>query len=59
MSFGKEKNKYWVGVLYPENMIDEWENLKQLFGCDVDLVRFRDSLRPMFKNNIQNEAIYV
>ena len=26
MSFGKEKNKYWVGVLYPENMIEEWES---------------------------------
>ena len=40
-------------------MYDLRENLKQLFGCDVDLVRFRDSLRPMLKNNIQNEAIYV
>ena len=35
------------------------ENLKNLFGCEVDLVRFRDSLRPMLKNNIQNEAVYV
>ena len=35
------------------------ENLKQLFGCDVDLVRFRDSLRPMLKNNILSEAVYV
>jgi len=35
------------------------ENLKNLFGCEVDLVRFRDSLRPILKNNIQNEAIYV
>ena len=40
-------------------MYDLRENLKLLFGCDVDLVRFRDSLRPMLKNNIQNEAIYV
>ena len=40
-------------------MFDLRENLKLLFGCDVDLVRFRDSLRPMLKNNIQNEAIYV
>ncbi len=40
-------------------MYDLRENLKQLFGCDVDLVRFRESLRPMLKNNIQNEAIYV
>lgn len=40
-------------------MYDLRENLKQLFGCDVDLVRFRDSLRPMLKSNIQNEVIYV
>ena len=40
-------------------MYDLRENLKLLFGCDVDLVRFRDSLRPMLKNNILNEAIYV
>lgn len=35
------------------------EMLKQLFGCEVDLVRFRDSLRPLFKSNIQRDAIYV
>ncbi|MBQ8673464.1 MAG: nucleotidyltransferase domain-containing protein [Bacteroides sp.] len=40
-------------------MYDLKENLKKLFECEVDLVRFRDSLRPMLKNNIQNEAIYV
>lgn len=40
-------------------MYDLRENLKMLFGCDVDLVRFRDSLRPMLKNNILNEAVYV
>ncbi len=40
-------------------MYDLKENLKKLFGCEVDLIRFRDSLRPMLKNNIQNEAIYV
>lgn len=40
-------------------MYDLRESLKNLFGCDVDLVRFRDSLRPMLKNNIQNEAVYV
>ncbi len=33
--------------------------LKALFGCDVDLVRFRDTLRPLFKANIQNDVIYV
>lgn len=40
-------------------MYDLRESLKKVFGCDVDLVRFRDSLRPMLKNNIKNEAIYV
>ena len=35
------------------------EALKQLFNCEVDLVRFRDSLRPLFKSNIQRDVIYV
>lgn len=33
--------------------------LKALFGCEVDLVRYRSSLRPLFKSNIKNDAIYV
>ena len=33
--------------------------LKSLFGCDVDLIRFRDTLRPFFKANIQKDVIYV
>lgn len=35
------------------------EALKALFGCEVDLVRFRDSLRPLFKSNIQKDVVYV
>ena len=35
------------------------EVLKHLFGCEVDLVRFRDSLRPLFKSNIQRDVIYI
>lgn len=35
------------------------EALKQLFNCEVDLVRFRDSLRPLLKSNIQRDVIYV
>lgn len=35
------------------------ERLKTLFKCNVDLVRFRSSLRPLFKSNIINEAVYV
>lgn len=35
------------------------EALKSLFGCEVDLVRFRKSLRPLLKSNIQRDVIYV
>lgn len=35
------------------------EALTELFNCKVDLVRFRDSLRPLFKSNIQKDVIYV
>lgn len=35
------------------------EALKLLFGCEIDLIRFRESLRPLLKHNILNEAIYV
>ncbi len=35
------------------------EALKALFGCEVDLVRFRETLRPLFKANIQKDVIYV
>ena len=35
------------------------EALKHLFSCEVDLVRFRDSLRPLFKSNILKDVIYV
>ncbi len=30
-----------------------------MFSCEVDLVRFRDSLRPLFKSNILKDVIYV
>jgi len=35
------------------------EALKALFGCEVDLVRFRETLRPLLKANIQKDVIYV
>ena len=35
------------------------ETLRSLYGCEVDVVRMRDSLRPSFKANIQKDAIYV
>ena len=36
-----------------------WNNVNVLFKCNVDLVRFRSTLRPLFKSNIQNDVIYV
>lgn len=33
--------------------------LSLLLGRTVDLVRMRDSLRPVFKSTIQKEAIFV
>lgn len=35
------------------------EALKALFGCNVDLVRFRNSLRPLLKDSILNDTVYV
>lgn len=35
------------------------EALKDLFACEVDLVRYRESLRPLFKSNITRDVIYV
>ena len=33
--------------------------LTEMFHCEIDLVRFRSSLPPFLKQNIENEAIYV
>ena len=33
--------------------------LNNLFNCKVDLVRFRPTLRPLFKSNILNDVCYV
>ena len=35
------------------------EMLKSIFKCEVDLVRFRSTLRPLFKSNILNDVVYV
>ncbi len=35
------------------------ERLTEIFHCEVDVVRYRDSLRPLLKQNIDKEAIYV
>lgn len=33
--------------------------LTEMFHCEIDLVRFRSSLSPFLKQNIEKEAIYV
>lgn len=33
--------------------------LKNLFNCDVDVVRMRRTLRPSLKENIERDVIYV
>jgi hypothetical protein len=35
------------------------EMLKSIFNCEVDLVRFRPTLRPLFRSNILNDVVYV
>ena len=35
------------------------EELRQLFGCDVDVVRFRQDMDALLKHDIQEEGIYV
>ena len=35
------------------------QSLKALFNCNVDLVRYRQSLRPLFKSNIQKDVVFV
>ena len=35
------------------------EMLKSIFKCEVDLVRFRSTLRPLFKSKILNDVVYV
>lgn len=34
-------------------------NLCQMFGCKVDVVQMRPTLRPLLKQYIQRDAIYV
>ena len=35
------------------------QRLTDIFQCEVDVVRYRQSLRPLLKQNIDREAIYV
>ena len=56
---GKKEDMDCLSNMLVELMYELKEALKQLFKCEVDLVRFRDSLRPLFKSNIQKDVIYV
>lgn len=49
-----ELNKPTLSLMYELH-----ERLKSLFNCEVDLVRYRSSLRPLFKSNILNDVVYV
>ena len=40
-------------------MYDLQVRLSGMFQCSVDLVRYRDSLRSSFKEQIRKETIYV
>lgn len=42
-----------------EVMFNLKERLEQYLECAIDLVRYRQSLRPLLKNNIDKETIYV
>ena len=35
------------------------EELENLFNCNVDIVRLRDSMDTLFRNQIEREGLYV
>lgn len=35
------------------------QELAELLGCDVDVVRYRDRMNPSLKARIEREALYV
>ena len=49
-----EVQKPTLRIMYELN-----EALTELFNCKVDLVRFRDSLRPLFKSNIEQNCCFL
>jgi len=40
-------------------IMDLKEYLENLFGCSVDIVRFRENMNPYLKERIEKEGIYV
>lgn len=43
----------------PFLIMDLKEYLENLFGCSVDIVRFRENMNPYLKERIEKEGIYV
>ncbi len=43
----------------PFLIMDLKEYLENLFGCSVDIVRFRENMNPYLKEHIEKEGIYV
>ncbi|MEN6588435.1 MAG: nucleotidyltransferase family protein [Proteiniphilum sp.] len=43
----------------PFLIMDLKEYLENLFGCSVDIVRFRENMNPYLKELIEKEGIYV
>lgn len=40
-------------------MVHIKEELQLLFGCPVDIIRFRDRMDSLLRNRIEKEGIYV
>ena len=41
------------------NLVHIKDELSQLFGCNVDVVRFRQNMDALLKRDIMEEGIYV
>ena len=50
-----------VSLTHPRlfNLVHIKEDLQQLFGCPVDIVRKRDDMDLLLKNCIQRDGIYA
>ena len=47
------------GSKYIFSLVHIKEELKQLFGCEVDVVRIRQNMDALLKKDIIEEGIYV
>ena len=58
--FGITRLGIFGSVARQENTEDsDIDIVEALFSCNVDLVRFRSTLRPRFKSNILSDVVYV